>query len=92
MSDTSAQANSIQNAVKDFILEEFLQGASPDELGDDTALVTSGILDSLATVRLVAFLEERYGIRVAPHEVSVDYLDTLQSITALVQAKRGESS
>jgi acyl carrier protein len=92
MSEASAQASSIRNSVRDFILEEFLQGANADELGDETPLVTSGILDSLATVRLVAFLEERYGIRVAPHEVSVDYLDTLDLISALVQSKQAETS
>jgi acyl carrier protein len=88
MSDASPQAESIRNVVREFILEEFLQGAAADELADDTPLVTSGILDSLATVRLVAFLEERYGIRVAPHEVSVDYLDDLTRISELVRAKQ----
>ena len=87
MSDVSQQASNIQSVVKDFILESFLQGADADELGHDTPLMSSGILESLASVRLVAFLEESYGIRIAPHEVSVDYLDTLESIAALVQAK-----
>ena len=80
--------DAIRQQVKNFVLEEFLQGASADELQDDTPLMSSGILDSLATVRLVAFLEERYQIRVAPHEVSVDYLDTLDSIAELVASKR----
>lgn len=92
MSDASPNAASIRSAVKDFILDEFLQGADADELSDDTPLVSSGILDSLATVRLVAFLEERYGIRLSPHEVSVDYLDTLESISATVQTKQAEYS
>jgi acyl carrier protein len=92
MSDATGHATGIRNTVRNFILEEFLQGANADELRDDTSLVTSGILDSLATVRLVAFLEEQYGIRVAPHEVSVDHLDTLELIAALVQEKRGEST
>ena len=89
MSDNAAQADGIRNQIKIFVLEEFLQGASADELENDTALMTSGVLDSLATVRLVAFLEERYEIRIAPHEVSVDYLDNLDAITELVLSKRG---
>ncbi|MDH3208130.1 MAG: acyl carrier protein [Gemmatimonadota bacterium] len=89
MSDNAAQADGIRNQIKNFILEEFLQGASADELKNDTALMSSGILDSLATVRLVASLEERYGIRIAPHEVSVDYLDDLDAITELVLSKQG---
>ena len=34
----------------------------PSELTDDTPLITSGILDSIATLKLVTFLEERFGI------------------------------
>jgi acyl carrier protein len=73
--------------VKEYILTEFLQGTSPSELRNDTPLVTGGVLDSLATVRLVAFLEERFGIEIRPHETSVDYLDTIDLIASLVESK-----
>jgi len=77
----------IQSTVKTFILEEFLQGADASELTNTTPLVTGGILDSLATIRLVAFLEKQFRITIAPHEASVDYLDTIDSIAALVASK-----
>lgn len=77
----------IESTVKDFILEEFLPGERPDALTDDTALVTEGILDSLATLRLVSFLEKQYKISIAPHEVDPEYLDTLPRIAALVRSK-----
>src|SRR3989344_6992020 len=51
--------------VKEFILREFLQGEDPDALTDSTPLITGGILDSLATLKLVAFLEERFKVTVA---------------------------
>lgn len=73
--------------IKTFILEEFLPGEDPKELTDDTPLVTSGILDSLATVRLVAFLEERYGIELEPHETDARYLDSIALIDGLVSSK-----
>ena len=78
----------IAATVKDYILREFLPGANPSELTDTTPLVTGAILDSLATVRMVTFLEERFGIEIAAHETSVDYLDTIQDIARLVQSKR----
>jgi acyl carrier protein len=37
---------------------------------------------------MVTFLEERFGIEIAAHETSVDYLDTIQDIARLVQSKR----
>jgi acyl carrier protein len=78
----------IQNSVKSYILEEFLPTANPSELTATTPLISGGILDSLATIRLVAFLEEQFGITLAPHEAGLDYLDTLDQIAALVNRKR----
>lgn len=82
---TNAQA--IKGTVKEYILSEFLPGASPAELTDQTPLIQGAILDSLATVQLVAFLEEQFHIEVQAHEASVDHLNTLDDIAALVQSK-----
>lgn len=79
--------DNIKSTVKSYILAEFLPGENPDLLTDDTPLITGGILDSLATLRLIEFLQDQFGIRVEPHETSVDYLDTLPDITDLVQSK-----
>jgi len=79
----------IQSAVQSYILQEFLPGASPSELAVDTPLISSGVLDSLATVRLVAFLEDQYHITIEPHEANVDFLDSVGQIAELVRAKQG---
>jgi acyl carrier protein len=80
---------SIQDIVKAFLLEEFLEGEDPAALGEDTELITSGVLDSLATLKLVTFLEQRFGIQVQAHEADADHLNTLRDIEALVRANRG---
>lgn len=77
----------VEEAVRGFLLKEFLPGEDPAELTDATPLVTGGILDSLATLKLVAFLEEHFGISVKPHEVDVEYLDTIADIAKLVRSK-----
>jgi acyl carrier protein len=82
--------NEIANAVKEYVLREFLPGEDPNELTLETPLVTGGILDSLATLKLVAFLEERFGIALQAYETGVDYLDTLSTIATLVARKQGK--
>jgi acyl carrier protein len=77
----------IISAVKGFILEKFLPGEDPSQLTPDTPLMTSGILDSLATLELVSFLEDRYGIELAPADVDATRLGTLSQIAKLVSAK-----
>ena len=78
----------IKPIVKKYLLEEFLPGAGEDELDDDTPLVSGGILDSISTTRLVAFLEEQFGVTFEAHEMGVDYLDNLGDIAQLVAEKK----
>jgi acyl carrier protein len=88
MSESSgASRSAVAATVKEFILNAFLPETSPQELTETTPLVTEGILDSLATVQLVAFLEERYGIEVQPHETGIDYMDSIADIANLVISK-----
>lgn len=78
---------SIETAVKDFILREFLPGENADELTEATPLITGGILDSLATLKLVAFLEDHYSVTLRAHEADVENLNTLADIGSLVRSK-----
>jgi acyl carrier protein len=79
----------IRQLVHEFILREFLPGESPDELTDDTPLITGGVLDSISTLKLVSFLEDHFGVTVEAHEAGVDNLDSLDRITRLVAEKKG---
>jgi acyl carrier protein len=74
--------------VRHFLLSQVLPGESPDALKDDTPLVTGGILDSIATMKLAAYLEEQFRIELQPHELSADYLDTITDIVKLVRTKQ----
>jgi acyl carrier protein len=79
----------VEYAVKQFVLKEFLPGEDPSELTSTTPLITGGILDSLATMKLVMFLEERYGVKFEAHEVDPEHLDTLADIAKVVAIKKG---
>jgi acyl carrier protein len=73
--------------VKEYILQEFLSGEDPDELTDSTPLITGGILDSMAIMKLMAFLEERFRIEIQAYETGLDYLNTISDIAKLVESK-----
>jgi acyl carrier protein len=81
-------AQSTEETIKEFILREFLPGEDPDALTDGTPLISSGILDSLATLKLVTYLEERFGITVPPNDVEQS-LSTIAEIVKLVRSKPG---
>lgn len=84
----SQKGTSIQAEVREYIVREFLYEEGGDELTSSTPLISGGVLDSISTVKLVSFLEDRYDIRFDTHEISAKYLETLDDIAATVERKK----
>ena len=82
-----ADITAISGDVQAFILKEFLPGENPDNLTESTALITGGILDSIGTLKLVSFLQEKYDIQVEAHEADVDHFNTIADIASYVHSK-----
>ena len=55
---------------------------------DDTPLRTSGILDSMALLRLVGLVEEKFGIEVSAYDAGIENFDRIDDIAAFVQRKQ----
>jgi acyl carrier protein len=71
----------IRQQVKDFVLEKFLPGEDPKNLTDQTEL------DSLSTLKLVSFLEERFQIELEANDLEAGNLSSLTNIERLVKSK-----
>ena len=78
---------STRDEIRKFILDNFLPGEDPKNLTDDTELKESGILDSMSTLKLVSFLEERFGIEFEANDLEAGNLASVASIVNLVAAK-----
>jgi acyl carrier protein len=78
----------IRQAIHSYILDQFLPGEDPEELTDQTPLITGGILDSIRTLKLVVFLEDTFHVIVEAHEAGVDNLDSVAQITLLIEKKK----
>lgn len=77
----------IKNVLRDYVLENLLSGENPANLTDDTELKESGILDSMSTLKLVSFLEERYKIEFAASDLEPANLSSIAALERLVQSK-----
>lgn len=60
-----------------------------DSVGIDERLVASGLVDSLAIMRIVVYLEENYGIDFAVSGFDPDRLATMGSIVDLIEEAAG---
>ena len=79
---------SIKQQVKEYILNTFLPGEDPSELTDDLPLISGGILDSIATLKLIMFIEETFGITLEAHEADKEHMNTINQIADLISARR----
>jgi acyl carrier protein len=82
-----AKTSDMEQLIKSFILSEFLPNEDPAQLTDSTPLITTGILDSIATLKLVLFLEEHFSITIEPHEVDAEHINTIELIGRFVRSK-----
>jgi acyl carrier protein len=81
-------SDAVSSRLHAFILSEFLAGDNPESLRTSTRLVTTGVLTSLAMVRLVAFIEHDFSVKLRPEEMTAEHLDTIELMTALVVRRR----
>jgi acyl carrier protein len=86
--EVKMSADEIKALVKDYLLTEFLPGEDPAELTDEMPLISSKLIDSIAAIKLVSFLEGQFGIEIEAHEVDIERLDTIARMTRLVQSKQ----
>ncbi len=75
-----------RDQIRDYILQTFLPGEDASNLQDDTPLKSSGILDSVSTLKLVSYVEDTFSISVEPHEASTEF-DRIEDIANLVEQK-----
>jgi acyl carrier protein len=58
-----------------------------EEIGPETELFSSGILDSVAMMNIIGFVEEKGGIDVRPADVTLENFDTVQRIVDYVRSE-----
>ena len=80
---------SIEATVENFVISELLFGHDRTKLDYDQDLINSGLLDSVAVLRLILFIEEQFGVHIEDGEVLPDNFRTINLVKSFVQAKQG---
>jgi acyl carrier protein len=75
----------VMPTIRQFITDEFVRDSST--IDEDTNLLEQEIIDSLGIFTLIAFMEDRFGVRVEPEEVNLENFETLGAISSLVERK-----
>jgi acyl carrier protein len=73
------------DAIKEYIVSEFLPDVEVGDLADDYDLIASGVVDSLGLLRLVSWLETTFSIPVDDIEISEQDFVTVTAICQFIE-------
>jgi acyl carrier protein len=80
----------LRTALREFILTELDPGIPAEDFTDDTPLFGHhGVIESLAVLEVVEFLEKHGGFRVKPHEIVEDHFGSVARLAAYAEARSG---
>ncbi|MEM7013665.1 MAG: acyl carrier protein [Verrucomicrobiota bacterium] len=65
-----------------YIEKELLLGLAPEPVTTETEIITTGLLDSIAVMRLVAHLEKQLGRKIPEEHMILENFATVNALTA----------
>ena len=77
--------NNNKTSLRDYFINEC--GLESSELKDNSSIFIGGLLDSMDVMQLIAHLENDYQLSINPLEVSLEQLDSINSISDFIQKK-----
>lgn len=78
---------SVEQKVRDYILENFLFTDDASALNDTDSFLDKGILDSTGILEVIYFLEEEFGIKVDDEEMIPENLDSVANLVNYITTK-----
>ncbi len=73
----------IQRDVRQFIQNELVRDVQA--ISDDDSLLEAGVVDSLAVLALVEYVERQYGLKVMEDEMMPENFESIEAIAAFVE-------
>ncbi len=84
---------SLKYRIKHIIVGTLNLEVDPEEIPDDEALFEGGMnIDSIATLEIIAAIEEEFGITVEDDELTLELFDSVTSLVAYVSGKGSPES
>jgi len=78
----------VETAIERFVVDEIMLGDSNTKIDPNESLISSGVLDALALLRLIAFLEEQMGVTVDDSEVIPENFESINEIKSFIEKKK----
>ncbi|MEV6694582.1 acyl carrier protein [Micromonospora sp. NPDC051196] len=73
-----------KQAIKEYIVTEFIPDIQVSELDDDYDLIAGGVIDSISLLRVITWLENRFDIPVDEVEIAEKNFTSVTAICEFV--------
>lgn len=74
-----------KETLRNFLQELLVEYGETGDISDDTSLLISGMLDSLAVLRIVVFLEQEFGLDLSDRGFDQNDFDSVTSIMRMIE-------
>ena len=78
----------VKAKIKEFIMTEVSPDLHLERIDDRESLVESGIMDSLGVLKIMAFLDEAFGVDLSSGEIKLENFKDVTTICGLVEKNR----
>lgn len=77
----------IEQTLHDYIVQERFIGRAPEDFDNDFDLIDSGVVDSLAMLNLITYLEEHYQIEFGGNDIVPEHFASVNALSEFVRGK-----
>ena len=77
----------VKETLIEFFRKEIINGQNINLL-EEVDLIEQGIIDSLAIMKIITFLEDRYSINISDTELMPENFENINSLVAMVDEKK----
>lgn len=74
--------------ITQYIVEEFLPDVAAEDLPVDHDLLADGVIDSLGLLKLIAWIEDRFGLPIGDEAMDPENFRSVRAIDAFVTGSR----
>jgi acyl carrier protein len=79
---------SIETQIREYLSQNVLFSNGGFEYDDDASFLEEGIIDSVAIMDFVLFVEETFNIQIEDHEIVPDHFDSVNRVASYIRAKQ----
>ncbi len=77
----------LNDELRAFVTDNFMFGKPYEGFADDDSFIEHGIIDSTAVMELVAFLENRYRVKLLDQDLVPNNLDSVNGLARFVESR-----